>query len=258
MVFYTGTNGAVVPIFTDIANCRLANISWVIPDLAWSDHPSYDGTVSPALGPSWVANIVNAVGQSYSNSNQQCDYWGTSGAGGNVVQPTAIFVVWDDWGGFYDHIQPYEVLTGTNTGTQQSPVWNCLPPAKNKWGCGYTYGFRVPLLVVSEYTGGSGQNGSYISGPCTPPNCPNTNPIYQHDFGSILNFTEYNFMLDPIAKPLYADYNAPDTFNGNQPLSDFFGLYPAARQFTQVQSNYDPSFFESYYATHTPAGPDTD
>jgi hypothetical protein len=230
MSFYGGTNAAPIPIFSDITNCNLASISWIISDLAWSDHPSYDGTM-PALGPSWVADIVNAIGQSYANSSGQCDYWGTSGAGGNVVQPTAIFVTWDDWGGFYDHIQP-EVLTGVNNGTQQNPIWSC-PQQANQWGCGYTYGFRVPFMVVSEYTGGSGQNGSYISGECGTtgyPSCPNEQYPFVHDFGSILNFTEYNFKLsiiDPLKKG-YADNNALDYIAPQPSLSDFFGLYPAA------------------------------
>jgi phospholipase C len=71
-------------IFDDIANGTLANMSWVIPDGANSDHPNqgYD------TGPSWVASIVNAVGES--------QYWNTC----------AIVVVWDDWGGFYDPVKP--------------------------------------------------------------------------------------------------------------------------------------------------------
>src|SRR6202042_151908 len=53
------------------------------------------------------------------------------------------------------------------------------------------YGFRVPLLVVSAYT----QDGT-VSGACggmgqVP--CPNNVFPYQHDFGSLLAFIEYNF-----------------------------------------------------------------
>jgi Phosphoesterase family len=257
MSFYSTMDA---PVLQDIANCTLPNISWVIPDLAWSDHP-FSNVTGAALGPSWVADIVNAIGQSYSN-NANCDYWGTSGAGGSVVQPTAIFIVWDDWGGFYDHIQPPNVWTGSRSGNS----WTC--PAPNEWGCGYTYGFRVPFMVVSEYTGsksGTSYTG-YVSGACTPPSCPNTNPIFQHDFGSILAFTEHNFNLqfiDQVNKG-YADYNALDSANGNLPLSDFFALWTnsnsAGRPFVQMPTNYPASFFQSYYATYgaTPTGPDTD
>ena len=71
-------------VLTDIANGQLAQVSWVIPDGADSDHASSnDGT-----GPSWVASIVNAIGTS--------QYWGN----------TAIIITWDDWGGWYDHVAP--------------------------------------------------------------------------------------------------------------------------------------------------------
>ena len=60
-------------------------------------------------GPAWVASVVNAIGQS--------SYWNS----------TAIIVVWDDWGGFYDHVPP--------------------PFFDNAGGLG----FRVPMLVISPY-----------------------------------------------------------------------------------------------------------
>jgi phospholipase C len=258
MSFYSTYN--YPQLFSDIDNCKLANISWVIPDVAWSDHPGFDSNASP-LGPSWVGNIVNLIGASYANSNHVCDYWGTSSS---TPEPTAIFIVWDDWGGFYDHMKPPNVWTGSASGNS----WIC--PAPNQWGCGYTYGFRVPLMVVSEFTGtlSNGQYGGYISGPCGTPQtvtCPNQNQIYQHDFGSILNFTEYNFNLNRIAPPYYADNNAPDAVNGNQPLSDFFGLWTSStsvgRPFVQIPIiRYPASFFQSYYTTNgaTPTGPDTD
>jgi phospholipase C len=91
-------------VLTDIANGQLAAVSWVIPSGRSSDHPgSNDGS-----GPSWVTSIVNAVGNS--------SYWSN----------TAIFITWDDWGGWYDHVAP--------------PIINS-----------YEYGFRVPLIVVSPY-----------------------------------------------------------------------------------------------------------
>src|SRR5208283_1339152 len=88
------TNGSVAlqsgQILTDIGNCQLPQVSWIIPDGNWSDHA---GTVSTDGGPSWVAAIVSAVGNSWSNSNHKCDYWGT-----NSNDSTAILITWDDWG----------------------------------------------------------------------------------------------------------------------------------------------------------------
>ncbi len=92
-------------VLSDIAAGQLASVSWVIPTGQTSDHPQEtDGT-----GPSWVASIVNAVGNS--------PFW----------QNTAVFILWDDWGGFYDHVPPFNIRNF------------------------YEYGFRVPMIVVSPY-----------------------------------------------------------------------------------------------------------
>jgi len=101
------------PILTDIASGKLAQVSWVIPTGDNSDH---SGDLTRTGGPSWVASIVNAIGNS--------SYWSN----------TAIIVTWDDWGGWYDHVPPPKLI---NDGTS--------------WGSGYVYGFRVPLIVVSPY-----------------------------------------------------------------------------------------------------------
>jgi phospholipase C len=111
VVTYTPQTPA--PIFTDIANNQLAAVSWVIPTAANSDHAGHSDFTG---GPSWVASIVNAIGNS--------PYWGN----------TAIIITWDDWGGWYDHVPPPK-----------------LPNDGTGWGSGYVYGFRVPLIVVSRY-----------------------------------------------------------------------------------------------------------
>ncbi len=93
-------------IFNDITNGTLPAMSWVIPDGVNSDHPAE----ASDSGPSWVASVVNAIGES--------QYWNS----------TAIVIVWDDWGGFYDNAAP--------------PL-----PRDNQGGPG----FRVPMIVVSPY-----------------------------------------------------------------------------------------------------------
>jgi phospholipase C len=90
-------------VLTDIQHGELAQVTWIVPDWAHSDHPG-----SGNEGPSWVASIINAIGNS--------PYWNS----------TAIFITWDDWGGWYDHVDP--------------PKVDAMGP-----------GFRVPLLVVSPY-----------------------------------------------------------------------------------------------------------
>lgn len=95
----------------DIGNGQLAQVTWVIPDGLASDHAD----VNDGSGPSWVASVVNAIGNS--------PFWAN----------TAIIVTWDDWGGWYDHVAPKVINDGVS------------------WGSGYVYGFRVPLIVVSPY-----------------------------------------------------------------------------------------------------------
>jgi phospholipase C len=89
---------------TDVANGNLRSVSWVTPTWTNSDHAG-SGSNS---GPSWVTSVVNAVGQS--------KYWNS----------TAIFILWDDYGGWYDS----------------------QPPAYVDYD---GLGFRLPLLVISAY-----------------------------------------------------------------------------------------------------------
>jgi phospholipase C len=69
---------------TDVKGGNLASFTWITPLCPNSDHPDCGG----GGGPSWVASVVNAVGES--------KFWDS----------TVIFVQWDDWGGFYDPAPP--------------------------------------------------------------------------------------------------------------------------------------------------------
>ncbi|MGA8575243.1 MAG: alkaline phosphatase family protein [Candidatus Cybelea sp.] len=89
---------------TDVRAGTLANVTWITPVCPDSDHTNCGG----GRGPSWVAALVNTIGKS--------KFW----------KSTAIFVIWDDWGGLYDHVPP---------------------PYADRDGLG----FRVPLLVISPY-----------------------------------------------------------------------------------------------------------
>ena len=225
------------PIFTDIRKCQLAAINWITPDEAWSDHAGDDPR---SLGPSWVADIVDAIGNSGRDSRGQCDYWKTD--------PTAIFITWDDWGGFYDHVPPPVTYKGTKD--KDTGKWTC--PAPNNWGCGYVYGFRVPLLVVSRYTPPHTISGAITGKPIYPPL-----PQWTHDFGSILAFVENNFRLPPIAPSgyTYADQNTLDAVYQEKqvvPLWEFF--LGTGRKFTPISARYDADFFMNYYTTPLPDG----
>ncbi|HEX3055614.1 MAG TPA: alkaline phosphatase family protein [Gaiellaceae bacterium] len=90
--------------FTAARTGTLPAVSWIAPAQAVSEHP-------PALvsaGQAYVTSLINAVMRSKDWSS------------------TAIFLSWDDWGGFYDHVRP---------------------PRVDAQG----YGLRVPGLVISPY-----------------------------------------------------------------------------------------------------------
>jgi phospholipase C len=96
-------------ILSDVQSGKLAAVSWVIPEGGNSDHPfTKMGGKYTDNGPEWIATVVNAIGQS--------SYWDS----------TAIIVVWDDWGGFYDN-------KAGKLGKYAGP------------------GERVPMLVISPY-----------------------------------------------------------------------------------------------------------
>jgi phospholipase C len=82
----------------------LPSVTWITPSNANSEHP----TALVSDGQAWVTSLVNAV--------MQGPDWDSS----------AIFVSWDDWGGFYDHV---------------------VPPHVDENG----YGLRVPGIVISPY-----------------------------------------------------------------------------------------------------------
>jgi phospholipase C len=151
-------------ILHDISRGHLAGVSWVMPSGDWSDHA---GRIGGTQGPSWVAAIVNAVGKSW--------YW----------RSTAIFITWDDWGGWYDHVAP--------------PIYNH-----------YELGFRVPLVVVSPYA-----RRGYVS-------------KVQHEFGSILAFTERTFGI-PKGALGSTDRRADD-------LMDAFDFSQSPRDFTRIDA----------------------
>ena len=90
--------------FRALRQNKLPSVSWVVPADKVSDHP-------PALvtrGQTYVTGLINSIMRS------------------RAWKSTAIFLSWDDWGGFYDHVKP---------------------PVVDEQG----YGLRVPSLVISPY-----------------------------------------------------------------------------------------------------------
>jgi phospholipase C len=91
--------------YADLRAGTLPDVCWLVPPAKLSEHPPE----SVQRGMWYVTNLVNSVMQS--------NYWGNC----------AIIIMWDDYGGFYDHVPPIQVDQ-------------------------YGYGFRVPALVISPYS----------------------------------------------------------------------------------------------------------
>ena len=90
--------------FTAAKNGTLPAVSWVDPNSKVSEHP----TALVSAGQTFVTGLINAIMRSPD--------W----------PHTAIFLTWDDWGGFYDHVRPPEIdMNG--------------------------YGLRVPGIVISPF-----------------------------------------------------------------------------------------------------------
>ena len=90
--------------YIDAADGNLPQVSWVIPSDAVSEHPP----AGVKEGMAYVTGLVNSIMQ------------------GPDWNSTAIFISWDDWGGFYDHVSP---------------------PKIDQYGLG----IRVPGLIISPY-----------------------------------------------------------------------------------------------------------
>ncbi len=90
--------------FADLSAGRMAAVNWLIPSDELSEHP----TALITRGQAYVTQIINAIMRS--------PFWNS----------TVIFLTWDDWGGFYDHVVP--------------------PPVDDNG-----YGIRVPGLTISPW-----------------------------------------------------------------------------------------------------------
>jgi phospholipase C len=171
--------------FQAAANGTLPSISWVMPNQQESDHP-----VSGILtGQAWVTSVVNAAMQ------------------GPDWSSTAIFVSWDEWGGFYD---------------------NVAPPVVDSNG----YGLRVPGLVISPWVKAGTIDHQTLSfdaytkfieddflggqrlDPATDGR-PDPRPDVREDASELGDLaSEFEFSqtpLPPLVLPLYPNSPTPDT-----------------------------------------------
>ncbi|MDQ2726320.1 MAG: phospholipase [Actinomycetota bacterium] len=174
----------------------LPAVSWVVPSGAVSEHPPS----AVSYGQSYVTSLINAAMASPD--------WGS----------TAIFLGWDDWGGFYDHV---------------------TPPAVDENG----YGLRVPAMVISPYAKAGYVDhqtlsfdaydkfieDDFLHGQRLDPRTdgrPDPRPDVRENVKVLGNLTaDFNFAQQP-RKPVMLPVHPQTTLTGTPPPSQ---LSPAAK-----------------------------
>jgi phospholipase C len=142
-------------LYNDLNTGNLPEVAWITPNVSVSDHPGKFNSLP--RGQLYVTNIINKI-------SENTTLWNS----------TAIFLTWDDFGGFADHVVPNQVDS-------------------------QGYGFRVPLIVISPYV----KQGIFYGRPFG----------VQEDFSSFLSTIEYNFRLGNLTlrdgndKPLWYMFN---------------------------------------------------
>jgi phospholipase C len=158
---------------TDVAAGQLPDVAWLYPPSGLSEHPPDHRNAKPVLPPgvAWTVARIGALTAS--------PLWAK----------TAVFITWDDWGGWYDHV---------------------VPPLQSKWTgggpAGYTgsqfrYGNRVPCLVLSPYS----------------------KPGLNHDFFSHVSVVKFCLRLFPNVVPWAAPALATDDLSGDMWTCFTFG-----------------------------------
>lgn len=150
-------------IFKDLQNHALPSVSWLIPTLPDSDHPASGCD----KGPHWVTTVVNAIGKS--------PYW----------KNTAIIILWDDWGGWYDPVPPPQ-LDYTSLG-MRVPMIVISPFAKRHFVSKTQYEFGSVLKFI-EQNFGAGSLGS--------------TDVRANSIGDVFDFKQQISPFKPITLPI--------------------------------------------------------
>ena len=153
----------------DVAAGTLPNVSWLYAPgspVELSEHPP----ANISLGAQWTAARVSLIARS--------KYWAT----------TAIFITWDDWGGWYDHVPPPMKDTWPGGGPAKGPAYT---------GSQFSYGSRVGCLILSPYSR-RGVNHNF------------------HSHVSIVKFCEKTFGLLPLNSRDAASDDMTDCFDFTQ------------------------------------------
>jgi phospholipase C len=177
-------------LLEDIRSDALPPVTWITPRFELSDHPPW----STGHAHNWVTDIVNGIMESPA--------W----------EHTAIFVTWDEWGGFYDHVAPPSVM-GEPLGIRV-PMLTISPYAKTGYVDDVVGDFTSPLAFISDNWGmpyltdriGATHNFKQVfdfSKPPRPPEpLPRSKRVDGDPFTWIGHSDEWPDFIDPVDDPL--------------------------------------------------------
>ena len=122
----------------DVRDNKLPQVSWIVSPEAYSEHPNWE----PDFGAWYVSQVIEILA-----SNP--DIW----------SKTALFITYDEEGGFFDHLVPPTPPQSRAQGLSTVPITNEIFPGDAGHARGpYGLGIRVPMLVVSPWTRGGWVN----------------------------------------------------------------------------------------------------
>jgi phospholipase C len=114
----------------DVAANRLPQVSWLFPAFDACEHPS----APPSLGEAFISSVLETL-------VNKPEVW----------EKTALFVMYDENGGFFDHVAPPTAPKGT---PGEYVTVDPLPDSADGIAGPIGLGFRVPMLVLSPYSRG--------------------------------------------------------------------------------------------------------
>jgi phospholipase C len=122
----------------DVRAGALPQVSWIVAPEAYTEHPNW----APDFGAWYVSQVVDILA-----SNPE------------VWSKMALFITYDEEGGFFDHLVPPTPPRSAADGRSTVPLDNELFPGSSRFSAGpIGLGMRVPLLVVSPWTRGGWVN----------------------------------------------------------------------------------------------------
>jgi phospholipase C len=126
-------NGPTYPedFLADLAHDRLPKVSWLLANVLATEHPGFS---TPTSGELVLRDVLRAL---FSHPS--------------IWRKTALFVTWDENGGFFDHVAPPTPPPGTKGEYVTVPN---LPKVAQGIRGPLGLGFRVPMLVISPFSRG--------------------------------------------------------------------------------------------------------